>query len=122
MIFFVYGTLKRKKHNNYLLTGATFLGEHKTEPVYTLYDGPYPIVERGGETAISGELFETTDENVIDGIFRLEGCSKVQHSPNSWYDYDKIATPNGEAVIFVMNEGGSQRSATSILSSGIWRD
>lgn len=120
MRFFVYGTLKSGKHNNYLLRRATLLGEAKTEPVYTLFDGPYPIVTRGGSTPIVGEVFETNDEDVIDNIFSLERCSRVQGHQSNWYDFDTIETPYGEANIFVMNEGKSGRPDSKILNSGQW--
>jgi len=122
MRFFVYGTLKKGKHNNRVMGRAAFLGEAKTEPVYTLFDGNYPIVERGGETAVVGEVFETEDESTINGIFSLEGCSREQHNPKSWYDYDKIETPFGEAVIFVMNKDKSGRGQHLVLNSGEWTD
>lgn len=122
MRFFVYGTLKKGKHNNGVMGDSKFLGTAKTEPVYTLFDGGFPIVERGGNTAISGEVFETENEATINRIFNLEGCSKEQHNPRSWYDYDKIETPYGEAVIFVMNEGRSGRGQHLVLNSGVWTD
>lgn len=120
MRFFVYGTLKRGKHNNYLLSRTRYLGTAKTEPVYTLFDGGYPIIERGGTTAIYGEVFETEDEEIINQVFRLEGCSRIQHDPKSWYDFDILETPFGEANMFVMDTGKSGRGESKILTSGVW--
>ena len=123
MRFFVYGTLKKGKHNNYIMGDANLLGTAETAPVYSLVGGSgFPIIERGGETSVKGEVFETEDEEIISRIFRLEGCSREQHNPQSWYDYDKIETPFGEAVIFVMDKGKSGRRQDFLLKSGVWID
>lgn len=119
-LFFVYGTLKQGEGNNRCLGNAKFLGEFTTKPEYTLFDGGYPIVERGGSTAVKGELFYSENESSIQRVFDLEGCSsQIQHDKGNWYDFDKIDTPHGEAIIFVMNKGTSGRS--QILNSGVWK-
>lgn len=119
-LFFVYGTLKAGYHNHYHLGSAKFLGNFTTEPKYTLYNGGFPVVERNGDTAIQGELYLCENERNIDYVFSLEGCdSQIQGDPHNWYDFDKIETPHGEAVIFVMNDGKSGRD--QILKSGIWK-
>lgn len=118
MIFFVYGTLKKNKHNHYLLNGCKYLSDFETEKKYTLFDGGFPIIEREGGTSIKGELYETSSESIINNIFSLEGCTKIQHHPSNWYDFDKIETPYGEAVIFVMDKNKSNRN--KILTNGIW--
>lgn len=118
-LFFVYGTLKKGYWNNGHLGNAKFLGEHVTEPNYTLFDGGFPVVERGGEIAIHGELFYSENSANIKSVFELEGCgSQKQGDKKNWYDFDKIKTPHGEAYIFVMNEGTSGRN--QILKSGKW--
>ncbi len=120
-LFFVYGTLKKGYGNhNFHLGGSKFLGEFTTEPKYTLFDGGFPVVERGGETAIQGELYLCENERQISSTFQLEGCpSQTQGDKNNWYDFDKIQTPHGEAIIFVMNKNKSGRN--KILKSGIWK-
>jgi gamma-glutamylcyclotransferase (GGCT)/AIG2-like uncharacterized protein YtfP len=119
-IFLTYGTLKLNNgnYNAILKDNSEFLGVFKTKPKYTMYDGGFPIVERDGNTSIVGELHRVTDENTINRVFSLEGCHKQQDHPNSWYTYDVIDTPHGEAVMFVMNEGNSGR--TKQLETGIW--
>lgn len=119
-LFFVYGTLKKSYYNHRVIEHPTtkFLGEVKTEPIYTLFTGSYPVVERNGNTSITGELYEVNDINVMTNIFGLEGSSPVQHSPLNWYDWDFIDTPNGKARIFVMDKGDSGR--TKVVESGIW--
>ncbi len=120
MKFGVYGTLKEKYGNHRCLGNAKFLGEFKTPANYTLFDGGFPIVERGGKTSISCEIWETDDEQSIDRVFNLEGCHKTQDHPGSWYTYDLLETPHGEVTMFVMNPGTSGRSNDRILESGIW--
>lgn len=120
MIFAVYGTLKREYSNNRLLETATYLGTFKTKPVYTLYNGGFPIVERGGNTSIAVELYDTEDEETISIVHSLEGCSGKQHDPDNWYDFDLIYVPLiGRARMFVMDKGKSGRS--DIIKNGIWQ-
>ena len=120
VLFFVYGTLKKGWGNhNYCLKGAEALGDFATEPIYTLYDGGFPIVERDGDTSIKGELYRTSDEEQISATFSLEGCpSRTKGHPNNWYDIDYLETPHGKAVIFVMPKGKSRR--TEALTNGVW--
>jgi gamma-glutamylcyclotransferase (GGCT)/AIG2-like uncharacterized protein YtfP len=120
-LFLVYGTLKAAHGNHRLIAHPTtkFLGNFVTEPKYTLFDGGFPVVERGGDTPITGELYEVEDPETIDDVFCLEGCSsKTQGHPDNWYDVEPIETPHGEAVMFVMDENKSGRR--KIVESGIW--
>lgn len=119
VIFFVYGTLKKGYGNHVYLKDAEFLGEFETPKSYTLYDGGFPIVNRGGETSIKGELYKTSDPKAIRNTFGLEGCySMTKGHPNNWYDIDYLDTPFGQAVIFVQNPGQHQR--TAVIESGRW--
>lgn len=125
-IFAVYGTLKNG-YMNQIRTGlntAKFLGEFVSPPNYTMLDGGYPIVEREGDTSIHCELYETDNERVINSVFQLEGCSKTQGHQGNWYDFDKVKTPYGEAVMFVMNKGANSKGNTGygrkVLPSGKW--
>lgn len=119
VIFAVYGTLK-SKHGNHRgrLNKAEFLGVFRTPTSYTLLDGGFPIVERGGDTSVEVELYKTDDENAIQSVFSLEGCDREQNSPSSWYTYDLLETPFGQATMFVMNEGRSGRNKK--IESGVW--
>ncbi len=119
--YIFYGTLKSNHGNNYLLQddGVEFLGKVVTPPNYTLFDGGYPIVERGGNTAITGELYRVTNKDVVENLNRLEGYSGVPGSDKNWYDVDTIKLENGiEAEMYVMDSGKSRRSR--VLESGIW--
>jgi gamma-glutamylcyclotransferase (GGCT)/AIG2-like uncharacterized protein YtfP len=128
-LFLVYGTLKGNHGNHYIISHPTtkFLGKFTSPASYTLFDGGFPVVERGGTTPITGELYEVNDENTRNRVFSLEGCMPPdkalsvydnEHSPDNWYDFDHIDTPHGKAVMFVMNEGESGRS--NVIESGIW--
>ena len=120
MLLFSYGTLMKNYGNyrNILENNSEFLGTFETQSIYTLFDGVFPIVERNGNTSIKGELHYCNHAETINRVFALEGCSKTQNNPNSWYDYDLIETPYGTAIIFVMDENKSSR--TNKLESGIW--
>jgi gamma-glutamylcyclotransferase (GGCT)/AIG2-like uncharacterized protein YtfP len=119
VLFAVYGSLKKGSYNNYLLGNSEYLGVHKTEPSYSLYDGGFPVVERDGTTPITCEVYKATDQRIINSIFSLEGCaSQVQGDPNNWYDFDMINTEHGNAVMFVMDKGQSGR--TTLINSGVW--
>lgn len=117
--FAVYGTLKKGHGNNRCLGDATYLGTHKTEPNYTLYDGGFPVVERDGDTGIHVEVFETDNPRIISDVNALEGCTGIKGHEDNWYDFDIIDTPFGKANMFVMNKGTSGR--THKINSGTWR-
>jgi gamma-glutamylcyclotransferase (GGCT)/AIG2-like uncharacterized protein YtfP len=120
ILFFTYGTLKQNygNYNAILKDKSEFLGTFSTEPNYTMYDGGFPIVEREGNTSIIGELHKTSDPQTIDRVFSLEGCHREQNHPNSWYTYDIIETPYGQAIMFVMDKGTSKRN--KIVETGNW--
>lgn len=117
MLIFVYGTLKKGFHNHHYLDTSKFLGNHKTEPIYTMKtNGGFPIVERGGQTSITGEVYKLSDED-LSGVFLLEGYTGVQHNPRNWYDTDTIVTYFGEASIFVMAKDKNQ---LPIIENGVF--
>lgn len=117
-IFAVYGTLKRGYGNNHLLRNAKFIGEHTTEPNYTMYGKGcgFPIVGTHGNTAIKCELFETTDPETVRMVDSLEGFRGVKGSPNNWYDRITINTKHGPAEMYVMH---NERNSP-IVESGEW--
>lgn len=120
--FLVYGTLKQGHGNNRLLQapGVEFVGKVETEPKYTLFDGGFPVVERGGNTSIKGELFKVTNPEVVSRVNALEGYSGQRGSEHNWYDTDEVVLPNGiVADMFVMDKGQSRRDR--IVESGEWR-
>ena len=135
-LFFVYGTLKAGHDNHRIIEHETTksLGEFTTPAEYRMYDGGFPVVERGGDTAIQGELYLVEDEDTRASVFSLEGCVRpeqalratknleggpTEHHPRNWYDFDYLETPHGKAIIFVMDKGKSRR--TNIVESGKWK-
>lgn len=120
-IFAVYGTLKRGFGNNRLLRDAIFLGEHTTEPKYTMYSaGGFPIVKTGGQTAIKCELFATDNKDIIEDVNSLEGY-RGKNDPNNWYDRMTIETKHGPAEMFVMHKTGNERPS-AVVETGEWQN
>lgn len=75
---FVYGTLKRGRHNNYMLGPSKFLGVYLTERMFTMYDGKgFPYVVPEGSNTIIGELYEV-DDKILERLDWLEGV-KANH-------------------------------------------
>lgn len=121
-LLIVYGTLKSGYGNNRLLDNEhseLVASNVETEPIYTLYDGGFPVVERGGTTSIKGELWRVKDKDVLNKIHSLEGCTGIPNHPKNWYDIDVQETPYGKAYIYVQNKGKSGR--TQIVESGKWK-
>jgi gamma-glutamylcyclotransferase (GGCT)/AIG2-like uncharacterized protein YtfP len=120
--FLTYGTLKRNHGNHHLLQapGVEFIGNVETEPNYTLFDGGFPVVERGGNTSIKGELYKVTNPEVVNRVNALEGYSGERGHESNWYDTDEVVLANGiVADMFVMDKGQSGR--TAVVESGQWR-
>jgi gamma-glutamylaminecyclotransferase len=70
---FVYGTLMRGEANHRLLRGSQFIGTAKTVRGFSLFDhGYFPAMVRMGDSIVSGEVFEITDET-LRALDRLEG-------------------------------------------------
>ncbi len=73
-LVFVYGTLKSGGYNNYIFGNSKSLGYGVTiEDCFTMYDGGFPYVIPEGKFHVSGELFEVTEESVLNRLDRLEG-------------------------------------------------
>lgn len=120
ILFFVYGTLKKGYYNHRLLQGpgVTFKGEFTTEPNYTMYSlGGYPAVMSNGTTAITGELYEVTNKNVIENIYRLEGYSGNPNSKYNHYSVEHLTTPYGKATLFVYSK---EPVIKKIVPTGKW--
>ena len=112
MRVFVYGTLKMGRRNNGLLAAATYIGEAKTEPKYTMYSvGYFPYVTEGGQQTIQGEIFDV-DEATLNELDALENHP-------AWYERKVVQTSLGEAWMYIMppihNIIGTE------VKSGNWR-
>lgn len=116
--FAVYGTLKQNRGNHHRLDGAQYLGNHITDPNYTMYAcGGFPAVKMGGNTPITVEVYETNNENIVRGVNNLEGFTGIKDDPENWYDTITINTPYGEAEMFYMKQGLDRNP---IVENGIW--
>lgn len=82
-IVFVYGTLKRGKSNNILLTGSEYLGLGVTVDKYAMYEHGIPYVsEKMSLTNIVGELYKV-DKHTLKSLDNLEGHPE-------WYKRKKV--------------------------------
>lgn len=115
MLIFVYGSLKKGFHNHFRFiesNHAIYLRKYLTEPKYTmLHLGEFPGVYQGGDTAISGELYNIPVDflSILD---ELEGCP---------YFYKRILidTDEGQAWMWVLNKINCY-SNYSKIESGEW--
>jgi gamma-glutamylaminecyclotransferase len=108
---FVYGTLLRAEVNHHLLAGAQFLGPHRTQACYTLYDlDAYPGLSSGGRTAIAGEVYRVGDA-ALHQLDRLEDYPRL-------YDRVLIPSPYGRAWIYIYRGRLNDRP---VIPSGDWR-
>ena len=98
---FVYGTLRRGGCNHGLVAQERLLGEHVTEPAYTMLDvGPYPGVITRGETAIRGEVYEVTP-------LTFQRLDELEDYPRN-YTRQLIDTPWGEAWMYIYRPRGKR--------------
>lgn len=107
MLLAVYGTLRKNRGNHRFLQadGVTFLGEHLTEPKFTMLAcGGFPAVIPSGETVIKTEIYDINNNNVINRIYALENYSGNRGSVNNWYDTVDILTKWGKAEMFIWHE------------------
>jgi len=64
---FVYGTLRRGERAHPLLSGASFLGEARTEAGYALIDlGTYPGLVRAVSGHVVGEVYEVDAPRLVE--------------------------------------------------------
>lgn len=115
---FVYGTLLRGFGNwSWALQDQTFIGAAETKPEYFMVSlGGFPGVCEGGTVAIKGEVFEVTDERMVD-INRLEGYNPSAPK-DGMYDKELITLADGsDAYIYTYNDPGKRER----IESGSWR-
>ena len=114
----VYGSLRQGLGNhNYFLKNAKYLGEFKTEPIYSLYSlGGYPGLKENGSTSVTMEVYEVNEQEA-DAIDRLEGYSSNRES--TFYDKKQIETPYGKAGVYIyVNNISKDR----LVKSGDWKN
>lgn len=113
----VYGTLRKGFGNHWFMGNSQLLGTTKTPAQFTMFDnGGFPFVFPSGETEITLEIYDVTDNNTLAGIYGLEGYSGVRGSVSNWYDTVDVETPWGKAEMFVAKKVPNLR----IVKSGDW--
>ena len=109
---FVYGTLLRGEGNHRLLTGAVYLGAHRTEPCFTLYAlGGYPGLVAAGTTAVCGEVY-CVDDAGLRLLDQLEDYPRL-------FGRRLMPTPYGRAWVYLYRGPVRDRS---VIRSGDWRN
>ena len=94
----VYGSLRKNCGNDHYLKTAEYLGEFKTEPMFSLYSlGGYPGLKEGGNTSVVMEVY-AVDETVAKRVDQLEGYEEGR--PATFYDKINIETPYGTAGVY----------------------
>jgi len=105
---FVYGTLKKKYGNHSCLhtrdENTKYIGSGKTNEKFALYAQGIPFVFKDEKISnISGELYEVTEDTLVNALDRLEGHPR-------WYCRELVdVTCNGElhkAWIYFNNKSG----------------
>lgn len=113
----VYGSLRKNMGNHRLLENANYLGEFKTEPIFSLYSlGGYPGLKENGETSVTMEVYEVTPEEA-SRVDRLEGYTPGSKH-NTFYDKIFIDTPYGQAGTYIYVP---QIRPEAIVESGDWK-
>jgi gamma-glutamylaminecyclotransferase len=81
MKLFVYGTLRRGEPAHALLKDAPLVAVVRTEPSFELVDmGSYPALIEGGDTAVTGEIYEVEPELLVE-LDRYEDVPRLyQHA------------------------------------------
>ncbi|MDH3448738.1 MAG: gamma-glutamylcyclotransferase [Gammaproteobacteria bacterium] len=92
---FVYGTLKRGQRNYRFMRGAEYMGDHRTEKLYSMYEfDDYPAVCLRGCHAIRGEVYRVSDRQ-----FRL--LDDLEWYPH-YYQRIEIPTTWGDAWMYIV--------------------
>lgn len=109
-LLFVYGSLRPGEARHQLLTGARYLGRHRSEPCFTMHDlGEYPAVVERGHNAIVGDVF-AVDTATLARVDKYEGYP---------YEYTRrlITTPFGSAWIYLYRRDCTR---AAVIASGDW--
>lgn len=113
MKVFTYGTLMRGCGNHGLLTDARLVGTAITQAVFTmLHLGGFPAIVAGGSTAIVGEVYEVTAEQ-LEQLDRLEGHP-------TFYRRTRVTLQDGtRASAYILQRETSWSQGE--IESGDWR-
>ena len=106
---FVYGTLKQGYGNHRILSSSKLIGPGKTtEGQYIMLDGGYPMVLKGGQFNVKGELYE------IDSPVTLRNLDWLEGVPNLYTrETVHVRLDNGDVVESYMYIGTGKYKGTS---------
>lgn len=122
----VYGTL-RKGEGNYRRilenTDSEHLGTYRSEKNFTMYGrkSGFPIITEGSSSIVY-EVFKVKDQNVLNRLHSLEGCSGIPGHKDNWYDIVPIETPHGQGWIYLQHGYKPYAGDISIIPTGDWKN
>jgi len=91
---FVYGTLRKKQGNHYLLDRSKFLGNAKTKLRYALYRSGVPFLSRSRAISqVIGEVY-SVDDTTLKRLDQLEGHPDVYKR-----EQDEVVLEDGTELI-----------------------
>lgn len=116
MLVFVYGTLKQKYGNNYILAGAKMVREDRVRG-YKLLDAGFPVARVDANGIITGEVWDIGNPDsdvkartILDRLDRLEGY-RQDNPEHSMYTREVIRTEHDiECNMYVGNVNGFRRN------------
>lgn len=119
--YFVYGTLKEGYSNHSILNTSKKVAEVTTDPKFTMISlGAFPGLLNGGDTAIKGELYEVTSEEVERRLDALEGY-RPGNSTGNLYNKETIRLDGKDAYIYIFNRSFTNQSELSNkITTGEW--
>lgn len=110
-LVFVYGSLKRGFGNHQQLDTSEYLGNHITDPKWTMVSlGGFPAVVPVGDTEIKGEVYRV-DDKTLRGLDYLEGFPR-------FYQKATIPTKYGEATMYIMED--RRITEDNVVPEGVW--
>lgn len=112
-VLFVYGTLLQGETNHALLRSARYLGSGRTTAHYSLLSlGSFPALIASGSTAVEGELYEVTEEQLL-------ALDRLEEHPH-FYKRTLMQLEDGQQVLaYVLNN--EHVHGQPLIASGSWR-
>jgi gamma-glutamylaminecyclotransferase len=113
---FVYGSLRRGFGNSRLLKNADYLGVGQTEPEFTMLNlGAFPGVIDGGDTSITGEIYDVTPTE-------LRRLDQLEGHPD-FYRRTPIELVDGtEVEVYLLPDSYLHHYDPTMIPSGDWTD
>jgi gamma-glutamylaminecyclotransferase len=113
MRLFVYGSLLSGQPHGGRLGRSPLLGEALTVARYTLFDlGAYPALVEGGDTSVSGELYEVAAD-VLAALDEFEG------HPDEYRRSPVRLSTGDSAEAYVLPRARARHGR--VLATGRWR-